>query len=42
VISVKIHDLFPGGYMAGRALSDPLRDHARLYGPRWDNRHYGV
>ena len=22
------------------ALSDPLRDHARLYGPRWDNRHY--
>jgi hypothetical protein len=22
------------------ALSDPLRDHARLYGPRQDNRHY--
>jgi hypothetical protein len=22
------------------ALSDPLRDHAKLYGPRWDNRHY--
>ena len=22
------------------ALADPLRDHARLYGPRWDNRHY--
>jgi len=22
------------------ALSDPLRDYAKLYGPRWDNRHY--
>lgn len=22
------------------ALSNPLRDHARLYGPRWENRHY--
>jgi len=21
-------------------LSDPLRDHSRLYGPSWDNRHY--